>query len=515
MDKLFFKIYVKILLLCALVAVLSYSAFMCANHYRKLEYTRDITGGIFKLITDGYSRQSDKTSGELWLEAVSRLIGADIKHVTLSGTDYNLKVSQDKLEVIYPLANNNGGLYVSLPGLTERQLRIAAILILNELGRHPPENQEVELNRLRGNFSFPLSIIQPNASGLDNARIRNILSGEVLVMVDKLTSATAINVYAPYGNTGTILRLGSIAIFEAYPASVIIPVFILAIFSTGFGMLLIFRPIEKRLHGINLAIRCFRDNKGKDPVKPEDSNSDIITGIGTALYEMSSSISDMITNQSNMLHIMAHEFNTPVARIKFRTAMIDRNQLDNASRDKLEGIERDTDELALLIEQAVSFLKAEGGEAQSGNINLMPVIKEILTDCQMLRCDIKTSISGSQEANLNTNPILAKLTLTNLIGNACKYALSYVFIEISDTDEALNITIRNDNIVKPDNADDLAQAFKRSSGHLSKGIPGHGLGLGIAVHAARKIGGAVQFHFDNNSDTIATFTIYKKSAMVL
>ncbi len=93
------------------------------------------------------------------------------------------------------------------------------------------------------------------------------------------------------------------------------------------------------------------------------------------------------------------------------------------------------------------------------------------------------------------DPLLLTTILDNLLDNACKYGLPPAPIQLSLTRQApaVRLVIRN-RCALPVATHPATLLERGVRGANSAGCPGHGLGLNLASHLARNLGGELQVH---------------------
>lgn len=514
MDRLFIKLYAQMLTAIIAVVIMAALAFQGINHYRSLTYAEGIISGIFHLIAEGVSRQKEADK-PVWLSAISNLIGTPI-YIREDGEAHGVTLRKNrdgKLVMNSPLPNSpQQRLEAELTGVTEQQLGIASILILNELGRFPAERQPHVLEQIRAYFSFPIHISTPEQLGLTFRQERKVRSGEIIVALTSTGTASEVNVYAPYGNSGGILHLGPLRVFEPYPLEIAAPVFILSLLLLGGVCYLIFRPVEKRLQRIDTAIRDFHAEKGTKTLTLPIRGNDALDRLCNTLNGMSATVSGMLDAQQEMMRVIAHEFNTPVTRIRFRSEMIDRSRLDAHSLDKLEGIGRDLSALSTLVDEVISFLAADSQpEPVRHSCRLRELVDAIVREHQEAYPHIASKVQCPNSLAFTTNVTLFRRIMDNLVSNAFKYSQQQIKVDVTQSAGQIIIAVENDNFTdETQNPEKLFNPFYREA---KTATPGFGLGLSIARHAAQRLNGELHINRPSPSTIKVTFTIHTDNSI--
>ena len=99
------------------------------------------------------------------------------------------------------------------------------------------------------------------------------------------------------------------------------------------------------------------------------------------------------------------------------------------------------------------------------------------------------------------DPLLLTTILAKLLDNACKYGLPPEPIQLSLTREGRRVRLVIRNRCVPPVAANPATLLERGvRGANSAACPGHGLGLNLASHLARDLGGELQVHLTPDAD---------------
>jgi len=205
--------------------------------------------------------------------------------------------------------------------------------------------------------------------------------------------------------------------------------------------------------------------------------------------EMSARIRNLIQRQKELTGALSHEMRTPLARIKFAMAVVD-DKTDVAG--ELESISQDVQEIEALITSMIDYARLDHPDSEVNlqftqmDAWLAQVVSDSRLQDQGLRIEQKAS-SGE----VQIDPSLMKLALSNLLVNACRYANSLVLVQFSIQTDRCLLSVEDDGQGIPEaERKTVFKAFARLDGSRNRETGGHGLGLAIVARIARLHGGS-------------------------
>jgi len=210
-----------------------------------------------------------------------------------------------------------------------------------------------------------------------------------------------------------------------------------------------------------------------------------VKAAGNAFLEMRNRIERHIEQRTMILSGVSHDLRTPLTRLKLGISLLD-------SDDK-EPLERDLEEMRLMLDEFLTFAKAQDNE--QSNFELLTVSSII----DSLKDDYQRSNAKLQVANNITTgsylmrPPLIRRALDNIIGNALRYG-TLANLKVTIDNEYINFIVEDDGPGIP--AEMRPEALKPFSRldparNQDKGM-GVGLGLPIASDIAQAHGGSLR-----------------------
>jgi two-component system osmolarity sensor histidine kinase EnvZ len=210
-----------------------------------------------------------------------------------------------------------------------------------------------------------------------------------------------------------------------------------------------------------------------------------VKAAGNAFLEMRNRIERHIEQRTMILSGVSHDLRTPLTRLKLGISLLD-------SDDK-EPLERDLEEMRLMLDEFLTFAKAQDNEQSNFELLTVSSILDSLKD------DYQRSNAKLQVANNITTgsyfmrPSLIRRALDNIIGNALRYG-TLANLKVTIDNEYINFIVEDDGPGIP--AEMRPEALKPFSRldparNQDKGM-GVGLGLPIASDIAQAHGGSLR-----------------------
>jgi two-component system sensor histidine kinase CpxA len=228
----------------------------------------------------------------------------------------------------------------------------------------------------------------------------------------------------------------------------------------------------------------------------EENRGDEIGRLSRGINEMSKRLATFVEGQKRFLGDIAHELSSPLARIQLSLGIMEQH-VDTENRQRLDKLAEDVDQMSQLIDELLSFSRAEFGSSkiELREVSIADVVAETLQRerCEGVRivCDIPPDLVGQADAALLTR------ALANLLRNAIRYAGDQGPIEISATraHECVRIAICDSGPgVAPEHLGQLFDPFYRPTPARERTSGGVGLGLAIVKSCIEACKGTVRAH---------------------
>ena len=199
--------------------------------------------------------------------------------------------------------------------------------------------------------------------------------------------------------------------------------------------------------------------------------------------------------QRDLLHGVAHEFRSPMARIQFALEMTE--DADEAEQAELRaGIHQALNDLDKLVQELLYYARLKDSRSELDVVSLKPgdLLGSCLEQVSPFYPNVRFHLSDeARDARIQADERLLKRMLLNLLRNAGRFAQSQCEIGIRLDNEDLLIRIEDDGVgIPPGKVQRVFEPFTRLDPSRSRDSGGCGLGLAIVMSIVRKHGWSIQ-----------------------
>lgn len=254
------------------------------------------------------------------------------------------------------------------------------------------------------------------------------------------------------------------------------------------------RPIQK------LAEAAEHLGKGQDVSGFRPQGALEVRKAGHAFLLMKDRIHRQITQRTEMLAGISHDLRTPLTRMKLQLALLPESQ-------EAKNFHKDIQEMETMIKGYLDFVRGEGEEKPTLT-DIFLLIKNTVEEMSLESRAITILLpSLKKPLLLKIRPYAFKRCLTNLLGNAARYA-PHVWVTFEKKSKFLFLCIEDDGpgILESD-YENVFRPFFRIEGSRNLSTGGVGLGLTIARDIARGHGGDILLSSSSHGGLKATLKI--------
>ena len=498
MQKLFLGIYGSVILAISSVLLLSYYSFSSLNQYRYKQHLVEQLSGTLYLLTQGIERQTEPADRKRWLELVSSLMNVELllQPNSSSGDTWIVEKKDSQqhgnhYQVTLPI-NAQQSLSVSVEGISEQVITGTAFLLLNELGRFPANQRQARFEQLAKQFNYQLGRVDGEVQGLDSEQLERLSRGEmVVVWQTEFDRGMSINVYAPWGNSTDLLKLGEIELFEPYPTWLLLLGMAIVLFVLAVWIMLVIRGLANRLKFLQRKVDAIEPELLEAEQAPEQQ--DVINQLTWKIDQMVKRIQRLISQKSYMIRAVSHDLRTPLSKAQFR--------LEALSTELGEGhplvtqTKQDLGQLNLLIGELLSYEKLSQHQKISVEmIDLVPFIGRIVDDIHLVYPTKRFHFTSQQQVcNAEVNQLLFVRMLENLLNNAGHFAKTQIKINLKTTMDKVVLDIIDDgNGIDESIRSHIFEPFYQQEQSRSNKPAGYGLGLAIVKQIAIQHGADIR-----------------------
>jgi two-component system, OmpR family, sensor histidine kinase KdpD len=217
--------------------------------------------------------------------------------------------------------------------------------------------------------------------------------------------------------------------------------------------------------------------------------------------------------RSALLDALAHEFKTPLATILAAAgALREAGPLASEQEEMADTVENEAARLGSLTSRLLRTARLDSEEIkpQMELIDLTSLIGHIATQNSARSPERPIVLTNPLEAvEVQADPSLLRLTLNQLIENACKYSKpgSTVTIGIERQADSVAVKVSNNGSSIP--SEERSRIFERfyRGAEAKRSTSGSGLGLFVARKIALAHGGALELETQNGASGCITFCL--------
>lgn len=222
---------------------------------------------------------------------------------------------------------------------------------------------------------------------------------------------------------------------------------------------------------------------GADPEAaplPPSGPAEVRTAI-EAFNDMQASLRGHMRQRTQTVAAIAHDLRTPLTRLRFRA-----EQAPAGVRDRMAA---DIEEMDALIGQAMAYVRGEAPSHRRDRFDMAALAAEVARG--FAETGASVTVALPDPLWVEADPAALRRALSNLIGNAVKYAgAAEVSGRIDDDGAVIEIADRGPGVAD-EGLELLFEPFRRGEASRNRDTGGAGLGLTVARQAARASGGDV------------------------
>lgn len=261
----------------------------------------------------------------------------------------------------------------------------------------------------------------------------------------------------------------------------IIPMMLIGLAGGGYLAYRALRPIRS----LTAVTRSIVDTGSFDARVPESRAGDELNELVVLFNRMLAKIDVLIAGMREALDNVAHDFRTPLARIRGESEVALHNKTGvEQLRDILASNIEESDRLLALLNSLMDISEAESCSMRLHleEVKLRQVIDEVVDLYQYSAEDVQVNICVDVASDIAVTADRARLrqVLANLLDNAVKYSVpgGKIIIHVARNDEHVVVTFKDDGIgIAPE---DISKVWDRLyRGDRSRSQPGLGLGLSL------------------------------------
>jgi two-component system sensor histidine kinase RstB len=212
---------------------------------------------------------------------------------------------------------------------------------------------------------------------------------------------------------------------------------------------------------------------------PEDSG---VAELGAAFNGMADNLQSLIQSRRELLNAVSHDLRTPIARLRYRLAMLE----DGVADDVRSAMDRDISSIDKMIEELLLYSRLEQARdvLQPQTLALWPWLNGVVaqhaadfpdTDYQL------TAVAPALHAlTVDADPFYLERALSNLLRNAARYGQGRVEVSLGADETQCWIKVADNGPGIPEGERErVFEPFVRLDRSRDRRTGGYGLGLAI------------------------------------
>lgn len=210
-------------------------------------------------------------------------------------------------------------------------------------------------------------------------------------------------------------------------------------------------------------------------------------------HQINLSRTDLEVSHQDLLHGVAHEFRSPMARLSFAVDMLADSDPKEDTENLYQNINNSLDEMEQLVKEVLQYSRLQYGDQPSDFelISISELAQSVISKQKIITPEIIFDTQGSDH-KIRVIAHLFDRALLNLVRNASRFAQRSVLISWQVENGELSLSVSDDGIgIPPGKRERIFEPFTRLDASRSRDSGGVGLGLSIVKSICTKHNGSV------------------------
>lgn len=499
LRRLFVGIYGGILCCILAVAGVSYGLLNQLNEIRYQQHLESNLRGTLFLINRGLSRQAEDQRRR-WLDLVSQITlapvaledagaSSDVEGTRLRSAEAGTFLLQTPL-----LEQPEQLLTLKVGSLTESLATATAFLLLNELGRYEPAERQAVFDGIRGEIPYPVYRSRKAMERLTVKQRARIQRGEAVVEWGRqYDRGNWMQVYAPWGQTGDLLVLGPVALFEPYPLEILAAVSIVALLLITLTVFLFIRRVSRRLQLVQKTVDDINPDFLGDA--PDYRTDDAIGLLNYKIHQLMVRIRRLLDEKAYMIRAISHDLRTPIAKMHFRLDEMQEQLGDDD--DNVLASRNDLEQLNHLIDELLTYEKlSHDQQLEFRSVDVCGLLQDVIAEFARMNPALEIRLRSDVDTlAADVHGVLLRRLIENLLQNACRFADHRIDVYAQAAGSFVEIRLCDDGPgIDVDKLNSLFKPFYRADASRNSSSGGYGLGLAIVLQIVQQHNGEVSAH---------------------
>lgn len=203
----------------------------------------------------------------------------------------------------------------------------------------------------------------------------------------------------------------------------------------------------------------------------------LIMPIAEAFNQLNSQVSQLMATQRELTGAVAHEFRTPLSRLKFALAV-----KPKPGSEPWNEMNSDVNELEKLVQEMLNFtsMEAHQPELNMSEIPLYDLTSQLISNLSIEQLNGRNVLISGQRVTIVADEHYLSRAIENLLLNALRYSKKSVAVEIEANNNGIALHINDDGYGIPKHLrEKVFEPFFRPDESRDRTRGGAGLGLAI------------------------------------
>jgi two-component system OmpR family sensor kinase len=220
----------------------------------------------------------------------------------------------------------------------------------------------------------------------------------------------------------------------------------------------------------------------------------LIDSINTEHVQLEKSNKMHIESQRDLLHGVAHEFRSPMARMQFAVEMIAEGDPKEQAL-MVQSLTHGIEELDDLVKELLSYsrIKHMNNQLALESVAVSRIVQESIDKVASFYPDINFAFELSEDNKVMVDDRLIQRALANILRNAGRFSKTLCQVTVKQTEDFITINIDDDGVgIPPGKRQRIFEPFTRLDPSRSRDSGGTGLGLAIVQSILEQHKGSVK-----------------------
>lgn len=224
------------------------------------------------------------------------------------------------------------------------------------------------------------------------------------------------------------------------------------------------------------------------------------------MFELVERLRDALTSARGFAAEAAHELRTPLTTIAAELELL-AETLGPEKTHELTAVQRRVGDLVTLVQRLLILAQQDSVAGVLQAVDLADVV-ETVTDGLTAERRARVEVRCDQDVLVRGDPSLLGALLTNAVDNALKFSVERVEVTVEGTEHEAVMTVSDDGPgIAEAEREKVFAVFYRSAAARRSGALGHGVGLALIAHVARRHGGSARIETARSGGTRMVVTL--------